>query len=251
MRYFLLAILLVGSLTNSQANDLATDFDAAIKQQNAGQYTEAITGYEAILATGTVSSELYNNLGLAYYQSKQLGKAIANFHRALRQESSNEDAKHNLAAAQQQIEETTVQIEDIFIVRAWNGLAGSLSANGWGIVFLLTLCLGAGGLSLWKIGGSSQLKRKGFWAAMVIFAFSLLPLIWGLQQRSWELDSKTAIITKEKVGMREAPNLGSEEIELVYEGNAVELLDDENGWTKIRLSNGLIGWVPAQMIEKV
>lgn len=251
MPKFLIFLLFLGCLNNAHANDLATDFDAAIKQHNAGKYTEAIAAYEAILATEMVSAELYNNLGLAYYQNQQLGKAIVSFQRALRLDVGNEDAQYNLAAAQQQIEETTVQLENVFIVRMWNNIAGSLSANGWGFVFLLTLCLAVGGLSLWQVAKTRETKQKGFWTGVIVFGLSILPLIWGLQQRSWELDSQTAIIIKEKVGMRQAPNLGSEEIELVYEGNAVELLATENSWTKIRLSNGLIGWMPKTMLEKI
>lgn len=251
MRNLLLFLLFFGVWSHSQASDLAKDFDAAIKQYNAGQYTEAITAYTAIVDSGMVSSALYNNLGLAYYQDQQLGKAIVSFERALRLDANNTDAQHNLATAQQQITETTVQVKDIFIVRAWNNIRGSLSANGWGLLFFLTLCLGVGALSVWQLGKNSQQKQKAFWTGLVVLGLSLLPLIWGLQQRAWELDSQTAVIIKEKVGMREAPNLGSEEIELVHEGNTVELLDIENSWTKIRLSNGLIGWLPNSMIEKI
>ncbi|MCH2046914.1 MAG: tetratricopeptide repeat protein [Saprospiraceae bacterium] len=250
-RYFYLAILMICTGTGLMANDLAINFSAAVDLYNEGKYTESIAKYEAILTTGIVSAELYNNLGLAYHKNGELGKAIVNFNRALRQSSSNEDAKHNLVAARQQVEEQTIEIEDTALVRIWNGVAGSLSANGWGVVFLLFLCFGACSLSFWQIGKTSELKRRGFWGGIVVLSLSILPLIWGFQQRAVELDSGIAIIIKEKVGIREAPNLGSEEIELVFEGNTVQVLTNENNWTKVRLTNGLLGWLPSTMIEKV
>jgi len=47
-----------------------------------GEYAKAIEKYNQIINTGVENSELYFNLGYAYYKSGELAKAILNFERA-------------------------------------------------------------------------------------------------------------------------------------------------------------------------
>ena len=61
----------------------------------AGNYVEAARIYEESVKTG-VSSDLYYNLGNAYYRLNDLPRAILNYERALRMEPANGDASYNL-----------------------------------------------------------------------------------------------------------------------------------------------------------
>ena len=251
MRLFSTYIICVLCLFLAQVS-LASDSTAilyanAIEAQKNGKAQEAIQLYESILEGEMTSSSLYNNLGLAYIDNKQLGLGIVQFERALQVNPTNADAQHNLQAAQQRIEENFTAIRPLFFVQWWRSIRSLSGSTGWGILFILMLSLGAGEIGHWR----AQNKTKSRTIGIVLFCLSILPLIWGFQQKAIELSNNQAIVIKTQVGLRQAPELSSEEIELIFEGVKVAILDEQDSWTHIQLPNNLIGWVPSQMLEQI
>ncbi|WP_052598099.1 SH3 domain-containing protein [Aureispira sp. CCB-QB1] len=230
------------------ANDsTATDFAKAVQAQENGQYKEAIKLYEQILETDMVSPALYNNLGLAYYNNKQLGFAIVQFERALKLAPEHTDAKHNLQAAQQRIEDTYKAPEALFFVQWWHSIVGAFSSTGWAVLFLCLIFMGVTAVVVWQWQHQSLFKG----IAILFFCSSFFPLIWGFQQKELETSSNAAIVVNEQIGLRQEPDLSSEEIELVFEGVKVSILEVQDSWTHIELPNHLIGWVPSTMLEQI
>jgi len=80
---------------------------------------------------------------------------------------------------------------------------------------------------------------------------SIFPLIWGFQKKALEANPNTAIVINDQIGLRPSPDLSSEEIELIFEGVKVSILEVQNNWTHIELPNHLIGWVPSSMLEQI
>jgi len=231
-----------------QANDsTAVIYAKALEAQNNGQHQEAIKLYESILQADQTAASLYNNLGLAYIQQQQLGMGIVQFERALKINPSHADAQHNLQAANQRVEDSFAPMKTLFFVRWWNGAAQSLSSTAWAIVILLLLSLTAGSIG-WSISQSNKQFRT---LGIVLGCLTIIPLIWGYQQKNVEFNSNQAIIIKKQIGLRQAPDLGSEEIELIFEGVKITILEEQESWTHIQLPNHLIGWVPNQMIQKI
>jgi tetratricopeptide (TPR) repeat protein len=229
------------------ADSTATIFAKAVQAQENSQYSNAIEFYEQILETQTVSPELHNNLGLAYYNNKQLGLAIVQFERALRLAPEQADAKHNLKAARQRVEDDYQATEPILFVQWWNTLVTSLSSTSWAVLFLVLIFSGVGSIVAWQWKNQSMYKAL----AIVLFSCSLFPLILGFQKKGIEASPNTAIVINDQIGLRQAPDLSSEEIELVFEGVKVSILEKQDSWTHIELPNHLIGWVPSSMIEQI
>lgn len=229
------------------ADSTATNFAKALQAQENSQYPKAINLYEQILETEMLSPALYNNLGLAYYNNKQLGLAIVQFERALKLAPEQADAKHNLQAAQQRVGEDYSAKEALFFVQWWNTIVLSLSSTSWAILFLVLIFSAVGTLIAGEWKGQSMYKTL----ALVFFSCSLLPLIWGFQKKGIEASPNTAIVINDQIGLRQAPDLSSEEIELVFEGVKVSILEKQDSWTHIELPNHLIGWVPSSMIEEI
>ena len=229
------------------ADSTATTFAKAVQAQENSQHPKAIALYEQILKTEMLSPELYNNLGLAYYNNKQLGLAIVQFERALRLAPEQTDAKHNLKAAQQRIGDDYRASEALFIVQWWNTLVAFLSSTAWALLFLGFIFSGVGAIVAWQWKNESMYKG----VAIVLFSCSIFPLIWGFQKKGIEASPNTAIVINDQIGLRQSPDLSSEEIELIFEGVKVVILEEEDSWTHIELPNYLIGWVPSSMIEQI
>lgn len=244
---FLLIAFLFLTQTIQATDSTAIVFANALQAQNNGKQQEAIQLYESLLKGNQVSSNLYNNLGLAYNSNGQLGWAIVQFERALKIDASNENAQHNLSAAQQRIKEAFGQSESIFFVRWWNGLVQSLSSTTWAIFFLLLLCLGTGAIAAWRWNKPVAYRTVGIF----ILVFSLFPLLWGFQQKAIETNTTHAIVIKNQVGLRPEPALSSKELEFIFEGVKVDIVEEQDSWVQVKLSNNLIGWLPMSMLERI
>ena len=60
---------------------------------------------------------------------------------------------------------------------------------------------------------------------------------------------KKATVTASALNVRSGPSTSNSIIGKAYKGNTVEILDSSNGWYKIKLSNGQVGWASSQYIS--
>jgi cell wall-associated NlpC family hydrolase len=60
---------------------------------------------------------------------------------------------------------------------------------------------------------------------------------------------KSATVTASALNIRSGPSTSNGIVGKAYKGNTVQILDSSNGWYKVKLSNGTIGWASAQYIS--
>ena len=65
------------------------------------------------------------------------------------------------------------------------------------------------------------------------------------------LEERFGVIIKEKVGIRQDPEIQNTEIEYLAEGVIVKVLDEKDGWVYIELPNKLVGWILRPMLKKI
>ena len=224
----------------------------AWEAQNRGDLQPAIKIYEAVLQGGYCSPELYNNLGLAYAKTGQLGKAILQWERALRYQPNYAEAQHNLQAAQQHIRRPVTATPPIALVKGWIALRQTFSAQTWGVLFLLLWSL------IWGVGLYLRTKDKETWktqkASKVVgglLLLSLLIVVLGIGQQMQEQEQNIAIVTAKEAGLRPYPELSSEEMEILSEGVRLRLMDEQGDWIKVELPNYLVGWMPKRLVERI
>ena len=87
MKRLIFIIAALGILFTTYASESLAD--KALKSYSQDQYSEAVDIYNEILAGGEVSSDLYYNLGNAYYKSGFPAKAILCYERALLLDPNN------------------------------------------------------------------------------------------------------------------------------------------------------------------
>ncbi|CEN77985.1 C40 family peptidase [Paraclostridium sordellii] len=63
------------------------------------------------------------------------------------------------------------------------------------------------------------------------------------------LAGKKATITASALNVRSGPSTGYNVIGTTYKGNTVEIITSSNGWHKVKLSNGQVGWVSGQYVS--
>ncbi|MCR8744095.1 SH3 domain-containing protein [Romboutsia lituseburensis] len=61
--------------------------------------------------------------------------------------------------------------------------------------------------------------------------------------------NESGIVTTDVLNVRSAPGTSNSVIGKLYRGNTVDILDSSNGWYKVKLSNGKIGWSSSDYIK--
>jgi tetratricopeptide (TPR) repeat protein len=246
----LLLALAVGLLRPAAAH--ADLLDDAWKRGNdaylRGDYAGAVAAYEQLDRQQVTSSELTFNLGNAYYRQGQLGRAIWCWERSLALDPDQDDARYNVDQARR-VESTRVEdkIEGAEREATWIRLVSQLSASTetWLFVGLYLALFVALGLRLRarRRGGADE-GRGGAWTALAAIlgvAGALAALL--LVGRVAMDHVPSGIVLGDQIAVKEGADPNYKTSFNVHAGLRVRLLDRDQDWVRIRLANGLEGWV--------
>ncbi len=240
----LLVLALLGA-TPAAAETLAEAHGRALKDYYAGRYDRAVEGLERILAIPVENADLHYNLGCAYFQLHRLGPAIFHFERALALDPGDEDARFNVDTARAQVAAGVKdEIKGAEGDPWWLRVVGLFSGRTWAILFL-ALWWGTLGILF-----GLRFLRPGPLRAGLIAGNSLLALLavlgaLALGGRVYAGSRvRLGVVLPDQMAVREGPDPSTKVSFKLHAGLRVRLQAHANGWTRIRLANGLEGWVP-------
>lgn len=247
-RYIIIICALVLSMTaKAQTGDnLWQEANSAYAESD---YTKAIELYSDILNMGLESSDLYYNLGNAYFKSDSLAKAIVNYHRALKLDPSNENLIHNLEVAEAQTLNRIESVPPFFLVEWVHGLKYRLSSNGWAIAAQISFFLMLAFIAFYLLSGNAAKRKFGFTLASIMAILFVISLVSSNSLRSEKVDSKGAIIIKSAISVKSSPDRNGKDLFILNEGASVEVRDSMNGYSEIVIASGNSGWVPTESVE--
>ncbi|HEY2743427.1 MAG TPA: BatD family protein [Polyangia bacterium] len=236
--------------TSARAADteIAASKDATFRRGNDayfhGHYQQAVDAYEQVVALGVVSADLFYNLGNAYLKNDQLGPAIYDYERALELDPSQEDVRFNLGvardAARKKGEDRLAGVES---QPFWMRAASQVTVN-WASWLFLGLYVALFALLIVLHFVQPGFLRVGMWAG---FAFLGLATVVGgalLGARLYLADRvEQAIVLPDVVQVKEGPDPNYQSVFGVHAGLRVRMTEKEQDWVRIRLANGLEGWV--------
>ena len=242
-RYTLLILIALFSLAckaQQNANDWIEQANAAY---NMGNYDSAKIVYEKILSTDMESVPLYFNLGNTYYKMHEYPMAIYYYEKALKLDPSNEEVRTNLAIANHAIVDKIEPVPQSFIVKFWCNTRALLSGDQWAwcsIAFFALLLVSA---FLFLRSRKIGVRKLGFFAGIVILLVFGLSVIFAAQQKYASENQDQAIILEPTVTVKSSPNAASVDLFVLHEGTKVTVLESSDGWNKVRIANGSVGWL--------
>lgn len=249
MKRFIQTILLLSISFGTWAQDAL--LDKANKHYIAGEYEQAIDGYNEILGSNCESAEVYYNLGNAYYKTNQFTLAILNYERAKLLAPNDEDIQFNLDMANQYVVDAINPLPQVFFIRWWSNLTNKLSVDGWAktsvISFILFLILAG----LFVFTRKSLLKRLSFWCGILVIVISIFSFNFATRHKKRITEHNFAIITQASVTVKSSPAENGTDLFMIHEGLKVEIKDNLGQWLQIRLSDGNQGWLPSSSLERI
>ena len=261
----------LGVLTLSGATPARADrLDDAWKQGNdaflKGDYAHAIAAYEQLDRQQVAAPDLTFNLGNAYFRSGQLGPAIWAWERTLTAEPDHEDARFNLTQARnraaRRIED---KVEGANHEPAWIRLVNLLApaTETWLFVIVYLAFFASVALLLRArrsespadqapADGHHHIQQGTVWGvAAGVLGFCALAA-GALLAGRFVLDRVPfAIILPDAVAVKEGADANYRTTFEVHAGLRVRILDRDQDWARVRLANGLEGWVPDRSVGRL
>ena len=237
MSPLLLALSLAAGAPTTPA-DAEAAFEAATARYLQGDWAGAAAGYERIAEAGFTSAPLFTNLGSAYLRSGRIGWAVLSYERALRLSPGDREARADLELARAgTVDRPVGGGEEPFLDR----LAARLPDGGVTAAFAVPW-LGLWGLLLWRRRSFGQARALLGAAAVGV---ALLAAAGGglLALRARSERTPRAVVVVRVSPARESPEAAIQPAFELHEGTTVRVLEARGPFLRIRLQNGLEGWV--------
>lgn len=239
MRPVLCALLAILFAAPVRAELPRASASSAAEAYQAGDYAAAAKVYSALIDESGPTVDLYFNLGTAELRAGRLGHAVLAFERALRLDPTDEDVAHNLAEARKSVIDQVVgaREEAPFIER----LGERVPVNPVGHLFLASWVLGIGA---WLARGVTERRRALFTSVGIVGL--ILALLSGalLGAAAWRHERVAyAVAVAKTVPVREGPASDFKAAFEIHEGLKVRVVRRESDFLRVRLGNGVEGWV--------
>jgi tetratricopeptide (TPR) repeat protein len=247
-----LLVLALPSLAAAATEAVDATFEQANQAYLHGDYRGAIDKYEQVLATGVIHEDLHYNLANAYFKADRIGPAILHYELALRLDPAQEDVAANLklardtAAARWQDRLQGAEKDPLWMRALAPFTLGGLTLaflGLYGALFLLALVV--------------YLVRPGIArvALSVLLVFATLSTVGAgvLFLGRWALENRVeqGIVLPDELAVKEGPGSDYQTSFLIHGGLQLRVVGRDQEWERVRLANGLEGWVRARDVGRL
>lgn len=229
----------------------------AITKQNAddeyakGNYQQAIKDYQEILKTG-VSSEIYYNLGNAYYRTDNITQALLAYERALQLSPGDNDIRFNLQYARSKTIDKITPETEMFFVTWYNSLVNFTSVDRWANTAIVSIVMALLLILVFLFAPQMWARKSGFYGSAVFLLLFAFANLFAFQQKH-ELETKQgAIVIAPTVNVKKTPAASGTDVFVIHDGTRVDITDrGMKQWRGIKLADGREGWLKTSQIEEI
>lgn len=221
-------------------------FDEANDELEDGNYRQAVELYQSLENQESISGALFLNLGISYQRIDSLGKAKYYFLKATEFEETRDKANEALEYINSQFSRQSAMLPKLPWDVATDWLQRNIGAGNLLMIGILLLNIGViGFVSHWFLNLYPKYLRIG---GLTIISLSLIVIAVSFYTDYVQERYSTAVMVTEKIPVLEQPKEESSLVSQAYEGYTFTVdhyqSDSQTGWSYVRMSNGLYGWIP-------
>lgn len=211
-----------------------------------GDYRGAAAVYDSLEAAGVANGYFYLNQGNAHYLARQLPEAIRAYRRAERFIPNDRRLRANLSAARAEVLESPGHFASG--APAWlPRLSRPVQAHAALVSYVLAFAL----MSWWVWRGGRALPIAA--AALLVLALAWAAALYLQQveeaQRPFAVVRQHGVYLRTGNGDSYAAVLINNVPYQLYRGAEVRVLFSRpNGWHRVELANGVVGWLPGNVL---
>ena len=143
------------------------------------------------------------------------------------------------------------EVPQLFIIKWWNILVTALSIPGWLTITLFFYILLLVSIGLFVLMKNFKIQREAFIAGVISFTALVIVTIVLIARINLETSSSYGILLNKSQVVKISPDRQSNDAFVIHEGIKFKIEDELNNWTKIKLSDGKVGWLPKNSFGKI
>src|SRR5215469_10690073 len=219
------------------------DFAKANQDFAQGRFTEAITAYEALVHGGQWNANLFYDLGNAYFRTRDFGRAILNYERALALDNHHPEATANLQIARD--ESRALQLQPTKLERYLQ----FASINQYSVAAAVAFWLGIFGF----VAVIFARRRSAALISLSILCLLVCAIaVWAIHTLDNGSEGRgLAIVTGNDVQARLATADTANSVLALPPGSEIKILSTRGDWMYAALPNDLRGWIQTKNAEQV
>jgi len=246
----LIFIVLFFSITCFGQQSPQAKFDEANEALTAGNYREAITQYRNLENQNTLSGALFLNLGISYQRIDSLGKAKYYFLKAADFPETRKKAQEALRFVESQFSRQSAVLPKLPWDLATDWLQQHIGAKKILLFGVILLNIGVIIFVVHWFGSWNPGIIRLTGIALVIL--SILIISTGFYTNYIANRYDEAVMVSTKAPVLEKPQQEATLVSQAYEGYTFTVdryqSQTQPGWSYVRMSNGLYGWIPSNEI---
>lgn len=231
-------------------------------------YDNVIEIYNDLIAQGFESTDIYYNLGNAYYSKGDLGNANVSYLKALKLDPSNDKAENNLKYIVSKVDDKNrLEVKDkkinisadepSFLENVYNILFINTHSDVWaviGITFFILLIIG---VVLYIFINNVVIKKIGFFGAITCLIIVIIANVFAFIAKNEYYSESKAVVTNYSINLRnEAKDNANIITTPLHSGTILDVVDrhvdiNDESWVKLRLNSEIIGWVKLNEIKTI
>ena len=163
---------------------------------------------------------------------------------------NNDDTKHNIEIAQLFLTDKIEAVPELFVKTWWNNLSNTFTLNVWSIITLVLIGLLLTCLFFYITAKTRGLKKSMFFTGLILILFTICSFSISAKKYNYISTNNEGIIIIPTITIKSSPSNSSVDLFVLHEGSKVKILDNADGWEKIKIANGSIGWLPTSSVIK-
>lgn len=243
---FLVFIFLCWGVTGFGQQSPQAIFDQANDELEASNYQEAISLYQNLENQNNISGALFLNMGISYQRIDSLGKAKYYFLKASKFEETEYRAEQALEYINAQFSRQSAVLPKLPWDVATDWLQENIGADNLLLIGIILLNIGAIAFVLhWFISWYPRYLRI---SGLIMIGLSVLIIAASFYTHYVNERYSSAVMVTQKVPVLEEPQQEASLVSQAYEGYTFTVdhyrSESQPGWSYVRMSNGLYGWIP-------
>ncbi len=247
-KLIILAVIILQGMLLS-ASVFQEDIAAGNKAYTENKFNVAIDLYKKVIAAGYESSELYYNLGNAYFKANDFPSALLYYEKARKLDPSDEKIEFNINVANTKIIDKIEELPLPFYKRWWSAFQEWFTVDTWAVISLVFLFALLVSVAVYLVGNTVAIRKVFFWFGLLFLLITFFSGINAYSRYRNFKDSREAIVFEPTVNVKSSPDAESQDIFVIHEGTKVTVTDKVGAWIEIRIANGSDGWISGNTVE--
>jgi tetratricopeptide (TPR) repeat protein len=242
-RAYLIALLLCAGSAASAIAQSNAEFAKANQEYAQSHFNEAIAGYEALVRAGQWNANLFYDLGNTYFRTRDFGRAILNYERALALDNHHPETTANLQIARD--ESRALELQPTRLERYLQ----FASINQYTIAAAVAFWLGIFGM----VALAFARRRSATLISLSILCLLVCAVaVWAIHKLDNGSEGRgLAIVTGQDVQARLATADTANSVLALPPGSEIKILSTRGDWMYAALPNDLRGWIQTKNAEQV